>query len=64
MIYVLAAVVLILCAWALRDEFRPGESLFPAFDGYYDDAELLVLPLADGWEAEDVLMVLAEIEAL
>lgn len=67
MIYVFAGIVIGLCIAALWDELRPGGSLFPAFDGYYDDArlaELLEFPVPEGWCEDDVVRTYAEIEAL
>jgi hypothetical protein len=68
MIYVFAGVALGLCIAALWDELKPGVSLFPGFDHYYDDderlGELLELPVPDGWDEDDVVRTLAEISAL
>jgi hypothetical protein len=66
MIYVFAGVALGLCIAALWDELKPGGSLFPGFDHYYDErlAELFEFPVPDGWSEDDVMRTYAEISSL
>jgi len=55
MIVFLAIVTVALIVWEVRGEF---------FDRQPVDDQVLVLPLADGWEINDVLVTLAEISSL
>ena len=67
MIGVFAVVALVLCALTLRDEVHAGGSLSlrPDVVAHLDaTGELLELPLIDGWTENDLLVTLAEIEAL
>lgn len=56
MIVALAIATVVLVVWNVRREFfdRPVD----------DEGGLLELPLADGWEINDVLVTLAEISSL
>lgn len=59
-----AAVVLVLALLAIRDEFRPGESLHLDLLDSRDDDGLFEFPLPAGWDRDSVLRTFAEIEGL